>query len=305
MNQCGRSGALLPLLIFLFLPLAHRAASGQNIPGSGSAPTVLPLYAWPWGARHAPRIGGAVEDGGDRVRLDIGTSVPLYSRNGNEEGENTEGLSVPELALGVDFFTWSRLASESNFKFPVEAIDYYFGLYAGRELGRLNDAILFGTFRLAHISAHIVDGEERFAQSGFEPFVYSREFVDVGVGVHTFFGPVDQDIRLGALRGIVGGRWLFHTIPDTIGRFRPSLALESEYQPSPTLPVTLRAGGEFGLNTEIDTEFESSLRFGVKLSEIYHNGLLLEAGYISGMSPYGQYFDRREDYFWIGFSFGN
>ena len=294
------------------MSLSSEIAHGQNVPGGDDTPLVLPLYSWPRAAHHAPRIGGAVEDGGERVRLDIGGTVPLYSRTvdirsddpaGSQPAESGRPL-LPELAFGVDFFTWSLLGSESNFKFPVEAIDYYFGLYGGREFGYVGEGILFGTLRIAHISAHLVDGEELFAQSGFEPFVYSREFVDVGFGVHSFFGEEDHGLRPGAVRGIVGGRWLFHTIPDTIGRFRPSVAVESEYQPQRSLPITLLAGGELGLNTEVETTLESSLRLGLKLSGIYRNGLILEAGYTSGMSHYGQYIERREDYFWFGFSFG-
>lgn len=310
-DSCRRT-LLLPFIIVLLTSLSWGRASGQNVPGSDGGPVVLPLYTWPRAARHAPRIGGAVEDGGERVRLDIGGTVPLYSRTVDLRSDDHSGLQpeeagrplVPALAFGVDFFTWSRLASESNFKFPVEAIDYYFGLYAGREFGYVSEGILFGTLRIAHISAHLVDGEERFAQSGFEPFVYSREFVDVGFGIHAFFGEEDHGLRSGAVRGIVGGRWLFHTIPDTIGRFRPSIAVESEYQPQRSLPVTILAGGEVGLNTELETTLESSLRLGLKLSGIYSNGLILEAGYTSGTSHYGQYIDRAEEYFWFGFSFG-
>lgn len=250
-------------------------------------------FAWSYAAPHAPRIGASSEPAEDRVRLDIGGSVRLAEPSGATE-------------LGVDVFTWSRLRSEANFKFPVEAIDYYFGLYGGWEFAPEEPISLVATLRLGHISAHLVDGEERFGQTGFRPVVYSREFLDLEVGGLRRFGSDSSggaDLR-GYLRGSIGGRWLFHTIPDTIGRIRPDIALESALQPSADLPLTLRVGVEFGLNTEFDPLLESSLRSGLKFAGVEDVGVMLEGGYYRGRSLYGQFLAAPESYFWIGFGVG-
>jgi len=52
-----------------------------------------------------------------RLRLDISTSQDFYKEE--------SGNSI--FSFGGDLFTFTRLRSESNFHFPVEAIDYLFG----------------------------------------------------------------------------------------------------------------------------------------------------------------------------------
>ena len=52
------------------------------------------------------------------LRLDIGATMDIAGlKNGNTD-----------YSVGADLFTFSNLRSESNFKFPVDAIDYLFGI---------------------------------------------------------------------------------------------------------------------------------------------------------------------------------
>ena len=219
---------------------------------------------------------------------------------------------IPQGEFGADFFTWSRLRSDPNFKFPVEAIDYYFGFYGGIIVGPItSDANLLANLRLAHISAHLVDGEESFGTQGFTPFVYSREFLDLSLGLYSGLNQVVENDSLfrtfsylGNIRANLGVRWLFHTIPDTIGTIRPYITVDGAYQIDVDLPITLRGGYEIGVNSEHETVLEHSLKFGVKFAEIDHNGVTLEGAFYHGRSPYGQYFWQMEEYLSLGFSIG-
>ena len=285
----------------LLLAGLHLPAAAQSVPGS--TPSSTPLFIWPYAAPHAPRIGGASEKGGEEVRLEIGGSLPLWSRLDSTDTEDP----TPALEFGVDFFTWSRLRSEPNFKFPVEAIDYYFGLYGGYALGNVGRFRLLADLRIAHISAHLVDGERRFATAGFRPFVYSREFFDAAVTLHQDIGPVVRDGRRdfrGRLRGTLGARYLFHTLPDTLGRLTPSFSVDGAWQLTESLPLTLHGGYRLAINQEHDTMLEHSIRGGLKFAALHRNGISLHGSYYRGRSTYGQYSWEVEEYGAIGFSIG-
>ena len=83
------------------------------------------------------------------------------------------------IAFGLEFFNWSLLNRESQFKFPVLATDYFFGGYfvfyhKSRKLDWAN------RIRVSHISAHLSDGSFDINQNKWfdmkQPFTYSREF---------------------------------------------------------------------------------------------------------------------------------
>lgn len=54
----------------------------------------------------------------DNLRLDIGASAEIIKFEKDKL----------EFSAGVDFFTFSNIRTETNFKFPVDAIDYLFGV---------------------------------------------------------------------------------------------------------------------------------------------------------------------------------
>ncbi|MCB0711807.1 MAG: hypothetical protein KDD67_05720 [Ignavibacteriae bacterium] len=334
-------------IILCTLPLI-----GQNtVTGSEGSDVVkekLPLYRWPYAAKYAPRIGGSGESEGDKVRLDIGGTIPLLEAAesasyvemvchspicGNDDFSNYlypiwEPAAI-NFSAGIDFFTWSRLRSEANFKFPVEAVDYYFGFYGSMRIGKTGDSYtstgdgnikertkhrttIIPTLRIAHISAHLVDGEPQFALPNEGAVVYSREFVDLSCGLEHFLwlglwasgGSSFEPTSL-YVRPYIGTQLLFHTIPGNLGKVTPYIGGDLEMQLFEGLKApTLRTGYEFRLNTETKTFGEHSLRAGIKLAPSHHNGILLEAAYYSGRSQFGQYFQNRENYFSLGFGFG-
>ncbi|MCX8011222.1 MAG: hypothetical protein N3A61_08720, partial [Ignavibacteria bacterium] len=109
----------------------------------------------------------------NNIELNIGGAKDIFNLRLDE---------VNMLGLGTEFFTWTRLKSQSNFKFPVLTVDYFFGLYFTNRM-KLLDYEFQSRLRLSHISAHLADGQydndnNQWTDS-LKPFVYSREFIEL------------------------------------------------------------------------------------------------------------------------------
>ena len=120
-----------------------------------------------------PKMGFLFDINKPELRLDVGNSVDIIHKYLN----NNQTISI-----GADFFTFSLLRRQKDFKFPVAAIDYLFGLNAAYVID--NDDLSYGLrFRLSHISAHLVDGSFSIVTNKWKenlfPFVYSREFFEL------------------------------------------------------------------------------------------------------------------------------
>lgn len=258
-----------------------------------------PMMESPYAGKFEPRIGGWVESEGNKLRLDIGTAVDLWHVH------PFDPPSRSYITLGTEFFTWTRLRSAGRFKFPVEAVDYYFGIFGNLYYHPfIGESSLNTKLRVAHISAHLVDGDSTFFGSDGKPVTYSREFIDLRTGLDSRVVDINGPFGEGTAQShvYVGGVYLFSTIPDTLGRISPYAGLDFSWQLRDGAPLTVRAGYEARLNTELTPIGEHSVRLGVKLAETNKNGVVLEGAYYSGRSPYGQYFSRRESYFSFGFS---
>ena len=68
-----------------------------------------------------PRAGTMFGLDENKIRLDIGLSKDILQLFSGKE----------TISFGADLFTYTRLRSENDFKFPVETIDYLFGINAG------------------------------------------------------------------------------------------------------------------------------------------------------------------------------
>jgi len=280
----------LPALCFL---AAVSSMLAQEAGGDNGFVTPLANVAAPYAGKYEARIGGSRESKNDKLRLDIGASVDLYrwELNGREKGD--AGM----IAFGADFFTWTRLRASGGFKFPVEAVDYYFGVNAAmhRDAGLVSDLRL----RVAHISAHLVDGDPSFTDPAQQYITYSREFIDLLAGLGMFpAGARDPGVTL---RPYLGVQWLFHTIPDTLGVITPYVGMDCAVQPDADLPIVLRFGYEARLNTELAPVGEHLVRLGVKFGEVHSRGVMVEGSYYAGRSFYGQHFGNREEYLALGF----
>lgn len=278
--------------------------SDNSVPSSGNV-------AAPFAGKYEARVGSSYEPSHKKLRLDIGTSIDLLHWGGGDDrprgDEDHSDPLVPSIptsrfSLGTDFFTWTRLRSTGTFKFPVEAVDYYFGINGAvsMESGPISDLRL----RIAHISAHLVDGDPSFTSPVQQYMTYSREFADLMVGIGTTSMRWRARHRDVVVRPYVGAMWLFHTIPDTLGRITPYAGVDGFWQPMPATPLSLKFGYEARLNTELAPIGEHLLRLGVKFGAPAEraNGVLIEGSYYAGHSPYGQHFSEREHFWSLGFA---
>ncbi|ACF44263.1 conserved hypothetical protein [Pelodictyon phaeoclathratiforme BU-1] len=230
---------------------------------------------------------------GDRyLQLDIGASADLYQSKNKK------------FAAGVDFATYSLLQRGDNFKFPVDAIDYLFGVNASWKKPISNDALPFDEFsgkvRISHISAHFEDGHydadthQWIQQSdwlGTIPFTYSREFVNLVVALSS------PNHRIYA-----GYQYLYHTLPDGINphSFQAGVELST--------PGNTYLAADFKLLPIWQPSLEETkghrgtwnVQAGRRLDDIGLKNVRVACNYFSGMSRQGMYFYRPESFSTIG-----
>ena len=229
-----------------------------------------------------PRMGSMFMSGKNNLRLDIGNSKDFFHYT---SGEKT-------YSFGGDFFTYTKLRGEKNFRFPVDAVDYLFGVNGGIKI--INANFEYGMrVRMSHISAHFVDGhfDNNLNEwlNGRTPRVYSREFVELT----PFY--LENDFRL-----YFGYEYLFHVVPNTIGKNIFLLGGEKFFNVSfsdylfPFIAYDLRLtkiGKYSGTN---------SLSAGVKIGNKNSGGISFMVDYFSGNNIHGEYFDYKEKYFAFG-----
>lgn len=100
--------------------------------------------------------------------LAVGYAQPAL----NYQFSGSGALKNP-LSVGMEVLGWSRMQVLSDFRFPVETVDYYFGAYATFTRSFENDS---WRLRVGHISSHDVDGKDTVR--GGSSSRYSREFVE-------------------------------------------------------------------------------------------------------------------------------
>ncbi len=229
-----------------------------------------------------PRAGFAFEMGGKRIRLDISRSQDVFHLN----NENST------LSFGVDLFTFTRLRAESEFHFPVEAIDYLFGINSGYKITKNNTE--YGMrFRLSHISAHFVDGQYdyklNFWRNGKTATVYTREFIEL-------FPYYKYD----GLRVYAGLTYLFHRKPLDIGRSSYQAGFDYYY----TKFENIYPYVAYDFKLEKINTFSGSniLTAGIKFGDYKSRGISVAVTYISGKSLHGEYYNLNESYTTIGFN---
>ncbi len=225
------------------------------------------------------------------LNLDIGTTADLYQNKGKT------------FAIGVDFGTWSLLRESDNFKFPVDAVSYLFGVNTSWKEKITSQTLPFDEFsgrvRLSHISAHFEDGHYEPDGSGWIPepagpaipFTYSREFLDLVLA-----------LSAPGHRVYAGYQYIYHTLPSGIN------------------PSSFHAGGELSTpcNTYLAADFkllpvwQSSLKetsgyrgtwnlqAGMRLKAIGLEKVRVACNYFSGMSIQGMYFYHPESFTTLG-----
>lgn len=226
------------------------------------------------------------------LQLDIGTSADLFR---DENGG---------LAFGIDFATYSLLGRENSFKFPVDTIDYLFGVNFTWEKKLEHDTLPFeklsARLRISHISAHFEDGHyddeagqwinEEESPFGI-PFTYSREFVNL------VFALSSEDYRF-----YLGYQYLFHTIPGSISRHSFQAGAEL------MTPGNTYLAADFRLLPEWDNELNRtdglhgtwSLQAGWRLAALGLENIRIACNYYTGLSRHGMYFYDTESFSSVG-----
>ncbi len=87
-------------------------------------------------------------------------------------GFGRDFMELHGVGIGLEGIVWSRLETLSQFRFPVQTADYFFGAFAD-----WHDANATWRFRISHISSHLVDGTDSI--TGGSSSRYSREFVEL------------------------------------------------------------------------------------------------------------------------------
>jgi hypothetical protein len=193
------------------------------------------------------------------------------------------------LTIGSDFFTYTLLRGEQNFHFPVDAVDYFFGININ-----YRDSLGIGSFssrlRISHISAHFVDGHfDGFTgqwKNGQSPRVYSREFIDFTSALE----PMEY------VRFYLGFMYLWHVDPVSLPTFLPYSGFEYHYANSSIfLPYCAYQFTITGMRPR--HEFQA----GVKIGPWRGRGTQLFLLHHQGNSIHGEYFDVNNPYTGIGF----
>lgn len=233
-----------------------------------------------------PKAGFLFSTDKNQLRLDISTSRDIiHWMNDNEM-----------ISIGADIFTFTRLRSTDNFKFPVETIDYLFGINAGykKEICRGNEIGL--RFRLSHISTHLVDGQYDASnqnwRNGRDPFVYSKEFIEL----FPYY-------RTGNLRAYAGFTYIFHIIPKELKKVNLQLGFDYFATKIGIKLFTPFIAYDFKLSGVEKYVGNNIFSAGIKFGDWKSKGLSLYYSYISGKSIHGQLYDLNENYSNIGFNF--
>jgi len=220
----------------------------------------------------------------NEIRLDIGGSRDLYHfRSGDYS-----------YSFGAELFTYTKLRGERDFHFPVDAVDYFFGVNFGVvRKGEKSD--LGMRARISHISAHFVDGHydgpNGIWRDSRNPQVYSREFIELLPFIAT------SETRI-----YLGGTYLFHVVPRDLGKIILQGGAEQNLSMLSFYGITPYAAIDLKLQKIGDYAVTKNAIIGFKMGDFFAPGLRIYAGYFDGMSIHGEYYNRPEKYFSWGFN---
>lgn len=210
------------------------------------------------------------------LRLDIGATMDIVGlKNGNSD-----------YSFGADFFTFSNLRSESNFKFPVDAIDYLFGINFNLRKIYNEKLRLAYRLRVSHISSHFEDGHiyER-TDTIFTPVVFSKEFIDIAAVSDIKF------IENFYLKNMLALNYVFHSIPEEITEFSGQFGIETKYYFSKIFSAYISA--DFVLaKVRSESNLNISMESGLSLGRINSRAILIYFSYYDGQDYRGQYYGK-------------
>ncbi|MBX7042555.1 MAG: DUF1207 domain-containing protein [Ignavibacteria bacterium] len=233
------------------------------------------------------RIGFQKYTNSKFLELDIGASADIAGvKSGN---------SI--YSAGIDFFTFSNLRSESNFKFPVDAIDYYFGINLNLKNRLSKRSDIQARLRAGHISSHLEDGHiYENTDTIFTPFVFSKEFIDLSAIYE--YRPGSKFL----LKGQGGINFIFHSIPAEISPFSGQIGFEARYLIADVL--SLYASNEVTIaEVNSSVNLNESFEGGVRLGRLNSRGITIFFSYYDGQDFRGQYYGEYLNTLGIGLKF--
>ncbi len=273
-------------LVFFLAVFPASIHSQQMTDDAGDAGRLLfaPLLA-----HHVePRAGMSQLSGEERLRLDIGNSIDLLCFEGVDEGDR--------MTIGADFFTWTSLRQESGFHFPVDAVDYLFGVNASYRHDVDARLSFSARLRASHISAHLVDGSfdqtKREWRGGDAPQVYSREFIDLVAACD-----YEDFIRVYA-----GGQCIYHVDPAAITKYALQAGIEPVWRDAVLRNGHLYAAYDIRLLDAGRLRTAHALQVGAKFGGWRDSGLRVFMAYYHGPSQHGEYYDEIWSYWGTGFT---
>lgn len=277
------------LLIFAFIVLLNGSipgvvtAGGDSVFFFSSDKVYTPLES---GVLES-RIGFQKYTNSKFLELDIGASADIA---GVKSGKGI-------YSAGIDFFTFSNLRSESNFKFPVDAIDYYFGINVNMKSQMSKSSDLQARLRIGHISSHLEDGHiYENTDTIFTPFVFSKEFIDLSAIYEYHPG------KRFVLKGQGGMNFIFHSIPSEISPFSGQIGLEARFLITDIL--SLYASNEVTIaEVNSSVNLNESFEGGITLGRLNSRGISIFFSYYDGQDYRGQYYGEYLNTLGIGLKF--
>ncbi len=232
-----------------------------------------------------PKLGFSFKLNEGDIRLDIGNSRDLIHFKSNE---------FTTYSLGAELFTFTKLKGEADFHFPVDAVDYLFGINAGYKT--IHNDIEFGLrLRISHISAHLVDGhfdpQTNTWKDNRNPIVYSREFIELL-----------PYWRKEGLRLYGGFTYLFHVVPKDIGKSYFQAGMDWFFTGLFSKKINPFFAYDFKLMKLNKYSGVNSVAAGVKFGNYYSSGFSVSLNYFSGYSFHGEYYNLYEKYFSLNFN---
>jgi hypothetical protein len=222
-----------------------------------------------------PKLGFAFALGENNLNLNIGNSRDIVHIIKN----NTM------LSFGADLFTYTKLSGENNFRFPVDAVDYLFGINSGYKI-ILRDYEIGFRLRISHISAHMVDGhfdtQTNYWKDSLAPHVYSREFLE--------YIPY---FRYNDLRAYIGITYLFHTIPGYVGKEILQFGGDKFFANLISTGINPFVAYDFRIYKVDKFVGNNTICAGIKFGEYDKSGISILFTYYSGLSYQGEYYNTR------------
>ncbi len=228
-----------------------------------------------------PKLGFEFKTSKNEISLNVGNSIDILQYKIDD---------LSQISVGADLFTYTLLRSQSNFHFPVDAVDYLFGF----NFGYVNEN--YGArLRISHISAHFVDGHFNKAENKWRddrtPIVYSREFFEL----IPFY-------RFDNFRFYAGLTYIFSIDPTDIGTDQYQVGFEYFGKGILSEKLIPYFAYDFRLINIYGYTGNNSLETGIKWGYQKGKGISFYFRYYSGYSIHGEYFDVKEDFTSVGFN---